>query len=152
MPESRIILAGPCFAGPQYYGQLNWSETDVYLRHPLGGKDSRHSDGGTFLTGPGPTRDYEHRVPMSAVRREHLNFVALPVGAPKPLQGIVRPTDIVLEVDSATSRPKLAVEIVRSGDLEDAIAEWQQASGVSSIVTVLPKGLGQALLVAVAKS
>lgn len=151
MPESRVVLIGSCFSGPQYYAQLNWTPTDVHLRHPDGGKDSRHNDGSTFLTGPGSARDREQRVPTSAITREVLNYLELPVGAPQPLRGAIRPNDIVLPVDSATSRPSLAVEIVNNSLLAPTLADWQAASGISSVLTVVPKGLDQSLVVAIAR-
>jgi hypothetical protein len=151
LTDTRVILTGPCFATPQYYGRLSWTSTDVYLRHPLGGKDSRHSDGGTFLTSDGADRAFEQRVPTSEITRELLNYIALPSGAPRPLEGAIRPSDIVVSVDSATSRPRIAVEIVSNSSLAATLADWQTRSGVSSVCSVVPKGRAQSLLLAIAE-
>ena len=58
--EFRIILKGPPYSEPRYYGTLQWNDRNVYIWHPSGRKDSRHSDGATFQVG-----------------RELVNFISL---------------------------------------------------------------------------
>ena len=75
MPSMRVVLTGPEYREPRYYGQLEWSERDVYLRHPGGGKDSRHRDGATYLTSDTTDRTFETRCPTSDIFRETVNFI-----------------------------------------------------------------------------
>lgn len=57
--------------------KLQWSNHDVYIRHPGGGKDSRHRDGRTHLTSTDENRLVESRIPTSEVSREIVNYVEL---------------------------------------------------------------------------
>jgi hypothetical protein len=155
MPDIRIVLEGPPYPEPRYYGEIAWNQRNVYLRHPGGGKDSRHSDGGTRLTSTGSQRAVETRLPTSAVSRELINFISLkpPLAEPPPLRGRIRATDLVLRTSSAGTMPRLAVEIVSDTRLAGVIAAWEATStGASSVQTYRSKGLGQTLLVALAGS
>jgi len=150
MSNFRIVLSGPPYAEPRFYGELSWRATDVYVRRPHGGKDSRHSDGHTYLSSHATDRVVETRLPISSVTNEHLTTISLPPSlcTPEVLEGTVRPRDLVIDTTSVGPAPRLAVAIVTNPQLADAIANWQARSGVSSVQTYVDKGLGQSLLVA----
>ncbi len=152
MPGFRIVLTGPPYEEPRYYGAVQWDDRNVYLRHPGGGKDSRHSNGATYLTSTGSNRELETRIPTSAVGRELVNFISLKptVAEPPILRGSIRPTDLVLPTTSAGTAPRLAVEIVANARLDGVRRAWEQNSTVSSVRTYVDKGLGQTLFVALA--
>ena len=152
MPEFRIILKGPPYSEPRYYGAVQWNDRNVYIRYAGGGKDSRHADGPTFLASTGAGRSLELRVPTSEVSRELVNFVTLrpPLDEPPPLRGPIRESDLVLPTTSAGTMPRLAVEIVQNTRVAGVAAAWERCSGVSSVKTCVDKGLGQSLLVALA--
>jgi len=130
MADMRIVLTGPPYDEPRYYGMLQWDDRNVYIRHPGGGKDSRHGDGKTWLTTTGDSRQMELRVPTSDVTQELLNFVALPTSMPEPpiLRGGIQPTDLVLNTSSVGTSPQLAVEIVANPRLPDVLALYQTSS------------------------
>ena len=152
MPEMRIVLGGEAYPSPRYYGTIAWSADgrDVYIRHPGGGKDSRHRDGRTYLTSTEAERYVETRAPTSDITQERVNVVTLPafLSEPPVLSGAVRATDLLLHSSSVGTVPRLAVEIVANQRLPDVIAGWQSHSGVASVTTQVDKGLGQTLLVA----
>jgi hypothetical protein len=155
MAEIRIVIEGPPYPEPRYYGEIAWNEHNVYLRHPGGGKDSRHSDGGTRLTSTGSQRSLETRLPTSAVSRELINFISLkpPLSEPPPLRGAIRSTDLVLHTSSAGTMPRLAVEIVSNTRLPGVVAAWEAHSTMAnSVQTYRSKGFNQSLLVALAGS
>src|SRR2546425_7012209 len=154
MPEFRIILKGPPYAEPRYYGELGWNQRNVYIRYAGGGKDSRHSDGRPFLAATGANRAFEQRLATSAVTRELLNFISLrpPLSEPPRLNGLIRKKDLVLETSSAGTAPRIAVEIVASSRVKGVMAAWERNSTVSSVRTCVDKGLGQTLVVALAGS
>ena len=146
----RIILTGQPYSGPRFYGELSWRSTDVYVRHPDGRKDSRHSDGITYLSSDTTVRAVDTRVPTSAATQEVIKTIALPplLAEPRALQGTIRDRDLVIDTASVGTAPTLAVSIVENSQLSDAIGAWQACSGVSSVQTFVDKGLGQSLLVA----
>src|SRR6266545_8014721 len=111
MPDFRIVLVGPPYKEPRFYGELGWNARNVYLRHPDGAKDSRHRDGNTFLTSTGSQRSHELRVPTSAASRELINFIALKATMPEPriLDGPIRKSDLIIPTTSAGTAPRLAV-------------------------------------------
>jgi len=150
MPDFRVILTGPSYREPRFYGELSWRATDVYVRQPHGGKDSRHSNGETYLSSEGTERIIETRLPLSAVTDEHLTTIRLPslMTEPRVLDGSIRPRDLVVDTASLGTAPQLAVTIVSNPHLADALANWQTRSGISSVQTWVDKGLGQSLLVA----
>ncbi len=154
MPDIRIVLEGQPYPSPRYYGLLQWNERSVYLRHPGGGKDSRHANGATYLASTGSQRAFEQRVPTSEVSRELVNFVSLqrPLTEPPPLRGSLRGTDLILRTTSAGTVPRLAVEIVENARVPGVLAAWERYSTVSSVQTHVDKGLGQTLVVALAGS
>lgn len=121
------------------------------MRHPGGAKDSRHSDGATYLGSSGLTRDLELRVPLSQVTNERINVVQLPssMDEPRPLGGPARVTDLVVDVASVGTIPSIAVEVVANSELDAVRSRWQAVIGVSSVLTVRDKGLSQSLLLAV---
>ena len=120
------------------------------MRHPGGAKDSRHSDGATYLGSSGLTRDFELRLPLSQVTNECINVVRLPssMDEPRPL-GPARVTDLVVDVASAGTIPSIAVEVVANSELNAVRSRWEAVGGVSSVLTVRGKGLSQSLLLAV---
>lgn len=145
------MLVGQPYAEPMYYGALAWGDRDVYVRHPGGGKDSRHSDGVTYLTSTNDSRTSELRVPTSDVTREVVNFIQLPSSnAAESLRGAIKPTDLILNTSSVGTTPRLAVEIAADNYLPAVLAAWQTYSTVSSVQTQVDKGLGQTLIVALA--
>ena len=150
MAEFRIVLQGPPYSEPRFYGELSWRATDVYVRQPHGGKDSRHSDGATYLSSDSSTRIVETRLPLSAVTGELVTTISLPslLTEPRPLSGAIRAKDLVLNTSSNGTAPRLAVAVVANAQLPEALAEWQSRSGVSSVQTYVDKGLGQSLIVA----
>ena len=152
--EMRIVLTGPPYDEPRYYGKIQWGLRDVYVRHPGGGKDSRHSDGATRLTSTDESRICEMRVATSDVIHETVNFVQLPssVSEPAPLRDAIKPTDLVLDTSSVGTAPRLAVEIAANNILPEVLNAWQTTSGVSSVQTCVDKGLGQSLIVAAAST
>ena len=152
--EFRIILKGPPYSEPRYYGTLQWNDRNVYIWHPSGRKDSRHSDGATFLATTGAMRAVETRVPTSQIGRELVNFISLrrPLTEPRRLRGPVRASDLVLRTTSAGTVPRLAVEIVENARAAGVCAAWERNSTVSSVLTLVDKGLGQKLIVAFAGS
>lgn len=154
MGEMRIVLVGQPYAEPRYYGSLAWRERDVYVRHPGGGKDSRHGDGVTYLTSTEHSRTSELRVPTSDITRELVNFIQLPSSQsePQPLRGPIRPTDLILHTMSVGTTPRLAVEITANQYLPDVLSAWQAYSTASSVQTQIDKGLGQTLIVALTAS
>ncbi len=150
----RIIIKGPPYPEPRYYGSLQWDERNVYIRHPGGRKDSRHSDGATWLGTTGPYRTVEMRVPTSQIGRELVNFVSLkpPQSEPPPLRGPIRATDLVVQTQSAGTMPRIAIEIVANVRVAGVCAAWERNSTVSSVFTLANKGLNQTLVVALAGS
>jgi hypothetical protein len=153
MADMRTVLVGQPYAEPMYYGALAWSDRDVYIRHPGGGKDSRHNNGVTYLTATGDSRTSQLRVPTSDVTHEVVNFIQLPSSeAAEPLRGSIKATDLVLNTTSVGTTPRLAVEIVANTYLPAVLAAWQTHSTVSSVQTLVDKGLGQTLVVALAPS
>jgi hypothetical protein len=152
MPEFRIVLTGEPYKEPRYYGELEWDARNVYVRHPGGGKDSRHSNGATYLTSTGSDRALEFRVPTSAVGRELINFIALKptVSEPPVLRGGIKTTDLVIPTTSAGTAPRLAVELVANSRLTGVLKAWESNSTVSSVRTFVDKGLDQTLVVALA--
>src|SRR3989442_9128083 len=147
MPEFRIILKGPPYAEPRYYGELGWNQRNVYIRYAGGGKDSRHSDGRTFLATTGANRAFEQRLATSAVTRELLNFISLrpPLSEPPRLNGLIRKKDLVLETSSAGTAPRIAVEIVASSRVKGVMAAWDLNSTVCRVCTCFNNGLGPSL-------
>lgn len=154
MGELRLALKGPPYDQPRYYGKLQWGERDVYVRHPHGGKDSRHRNGQTYLTSTGEKRTVESRLPTSNVTRALVNYVELSTSLPEPpeLRGEVRGDDFVLPTTSAGTAPRLAVEIVSDGRLDGVVEAWRSHSTAPSVQTFVDKGLGQNLVVAFAGS
>ena len=154
MGETRIVITGNPYQEPRYGGTVQWSEHDVYLRHPGGGKDSRHSDGKTYLTSTEPSRDLLERLPTSDVSRELINFIELRSGTTEPplLRGTIRPSDFVVNTDTIGPTPRFAVEIVENSRLDGVQCAWEANSTVSSVQTCIDKGLGQSLLIAFAGS
>jgi hypothetical protein len=152
MPDFRIVLNGPPYAEPRYYGALQWNDRNVYIRYAGGGKDSRHSDGGTFLASTGHGRSFEQRLPTSEVSRELVSFISLkaPMTEPPPLRGPIRKSDLVLPTTSAGTAPRLAVELVENSRVSGVLAAWERNPTVSSVQTYVDKGLGQTLVVALA--
>lgn len=151
MGSLRVILTGDPYTGPRFYGEVSWNSRNVYLRHPNGAKDSRHSDGNTFLTSTGDSRTTQLRVPTSSISRELVNFIELGSQPfPSPLRGEIRPRDLVLDTASVGTAPRIAVEIVASTRAPGVAAAWGTLSTVSSAHTVVDKGLGQSLVIAVA--
>lgn len=154
MGESRIVLHGPPYQEPRYCGMVQWDSHNVYLRHAGGGKDSRHSDGATYLTSTEAERTLQQRLPTSEVGRELVNFISLPAEStgPPPLRGATRKSDISVNTASVGTMPRFAVEIVSDSRLPGVVAAWESTSGVSSVQTCIDKGLGQHLVVAFAGS
>lgn len=152
--DVRIILEGPPYGEPRYYGTLQWNDRNIYIRHPGGRKDSRHSDGVTFFGTTGSERVVERRVPTSEVSRELVNFITLkpPLTEPPRLLGPIRASDLVLRTTSAGTAPRIAVEIVENSRVPGVVGAWERNSTVSSVRTCIDKGLGQALIVALAGS
>jgi hypothetical protein len=154
MGKIGIVLIGEPYDEPRYAGEVSWSARNVYLRHPGGGKDSRHSDGRTLLTSTEASRQSQLRVPTSDVSRELVNFVQLRSGATEPpvLRRPIRPDDLVVGTASVGTAPRFAVEIVASSRAPGVAAAWRATSGVSSAFTYVDKGLGQSIVVAFAGS
>ena len=154
MGETRIVLQGTPYDEPRYYGKLQWSHHDVYIKHPGGGKDSRHRDGRTHLTSTDDNRLFEIRIPTSEVSREFVNYVELHpcLMELQVLRGGIRKTDIVLPTTSAGTLPRLAVEIVRNERLNGVCSAWESHSTAPNVQFCVDKGLGQSLVVAVAGS
>ena len=150
MPNFRIVLSGPPYAEPRFYGELSWRATDVYVRQPHGAKDSRHSNGQTYLSSEGTDRVVETRLPISSVTDEQVTTISLPssLSTPRALEGAIRPRDLLIDTCSVGTAPRLAVTIVANAGLADALTRWQAKPGVSNVQTYVDKGLGQALLVA----
>ena len=154
MGTVRIVLVGSPFSEPRYYGKLQWSARDVYIRHPGGGKDSRHKNGMTYLHSTGKSRLIETRLETSEVSRELVNYVELPATLSEPpvLDGNIRTNDLVLQTSSVGSSPRLAVEIVEDARLDAVLKAWRSHSTAPSVQTHADKGLGQSLVIAVAGS
>ena len=152
MGEVRIVISGAPYPEPRWGGTVQWSEHHVYLRHPGGGKDSRHSDGKTYLTSTGSTREVQERIPTSDVSRELVNFIELSPDstAPPVLRGSVKESDFVVDTASLGPTPRFAVEIVENSRLDGVRRAWEANSTVSSVQTSMDKGLGQSLLIAFA--
>jgi hypothetical protein len=150
MPDIRVVLTGPPYGEPRYYGTLAWRATDAYVRHLHGGKDSRHSDGQTYLSSNASDRVVETRLPLSSVTGEHLSTISLPTALSEPsvLCGPIRPGDLVINTASVGTAPFLAVTIVSNAQLADVLGQLGATSGVSSLQTCCDKGLGQTLIVA----
>lgn len=147
MGEFRLVLVGEPYPEPRYYGRLSWSERDVYLRHPHGGKDSRHADGRTYLTSSGPIRSIETRVPTSDVTRELVNYLSLftAIPEPPPLRGAIRDDDFVLPTDSAGTAPRLAVEIVSNDRVPGVLEAWGSHSTAPNRAHLSREGEGPEL-------
>lgn len=154
MATMRIILQGSPYSEPRYYGKLQWSERDVYIRHPGGGKDSRHKDGKTYLNSTGSIRSIDTRVQTSEVSRELVNYIELPSSLTEPpvFRGEIQPNDLVLQTTSAGVAPRLAVEIVRNERLIGVLNAWKSHSTAPDVQSHTDKGTGQSLVVAVAGS
>lgn len=154
MARIRIILQGPPYSEPRYYGQLQWGERDVYIRHPSGGKDSRHKDGMTYLNSTGSTRSIETRVKTSDVSRELVNYIKLSPSLQEPpvFNGKIQPNDLVLQTTSAGVAPRLAVEIVENKRLAGVLNAWKSHSTAPDVQAHTDKGIGQSLVVAVSGS
>jgi len=152
MPDIRLVLTGQPYSEPRYYGQIAWTPRDVYARHPGGGKDSRHSDGQVWFTTTGPERARETRIPTSDVTSELVTFITLRSDTSEPprLKGPPRSTDLLIPTTSAGRAPRVAVEIVAAARVAGVVAAWERVSGVSSVLTVIDKGLGQSLVLAFA--
>lgn len=154
MGTIRILLVSSPYSDPRYYGELQWSDRDVYIRHPGGGKDSRHQNGMTYLQSTGKARSIETRLKTSDVSRELVNYLTLPSSLPEPpvLRGKIRQNDLVLQTSVAGTVPRLAVEIVENARLDGVLSAWKSHSTAPSVQTYVDKGLGQSLVVAVAGS
>lgn len=150
------MIAGDPYTEPRYYGRLSWSADgrDVYLRHPHGGKDSRHSDGRTYLNSTGHVRSVETRVQTSDVTRELVSYLSLSthISEPPPLRGAIRDDDFVISTESAGIAPRIAVEIVTNDRLPGVMRAWASHSTAPNVRTYRDKGLGQSLVVAVVGS
>ena len=154
MGTIKILLEGPPFSEHRYYGELAWNERNIYIRHPGGGKDSRHQDGMTYLTSTGETRLVEIRLKTSDVSRELVDYVTLPSLLPEPavFRGKIRKNDLVLNTSLVGTEPRLAVEIVENSRLDEVLKAWESHSTAPSVQTYVDKGLGQSLIIAVAGS
>lgn len=154
MGATRIVIIGGSYEEPRYGGTVQWSEYDVYLRQPGGGKDSRHSDGMTYLTSTGAHREVQKRVPTSDVSRELVNFIQLRSNSTTlpPLRGEIKKSDFVVNAASVGPTPRFAVEIVENARLAGVQRAWEANSTVSSVQTCIDKGLGQTLIIAFASS
>jgi hypothetical protein len=152
MGTIKILLIGPPYAEPRYYGKLEWNDRNVYIRHPGGGKDSRHQDGMTYFKSPGKAPSIEVRVRTSDVSRELVNYVTLPSSLPEPpaFRGKIRPDDLILDTSLVGTEPRLAVEVVENARRDGVLREWESHSTAPSVRTYVDKGLGQCLIVAVA--
>ena len=150
MAETRLVLIGGRYGEPRFYGRLDWSSNDVYLRHPCGRKLSRHSDGSTYVPShsSGP-RQVEERVPLSNITHERIATFSLCPGMtePRPLRGSIRAYDLCLDVSSTGTVPELAVEVVESSRCSDVVDAWKRQIGGSSVHTFFDKGAGQHLIV-----
>ena len=154
MREFRIVITGHPYSEPRYYGDIKWRATDVYVRHPHGGKDSRHSDGRTFLSSTDTDRIVETRIPVSAVTDELLTTIALPTSLtePKPLRGAIRDSDLVINTASVGTAPRLAVTMVHNLQLPNVLVALSNRSGVSSVQTYRDKEFDQSLVVSLLRS
>lgn len=149
----RIVLVGPPYNEPRYYGQLEWNDNNVYIRHPEGGKDSRHKDGFTYIHSKEIKRIEEQRIPMSEVSREIVNYIKWDQPFEPPLlQGTIKETDFVVNTEDAGINPRLAVEIVENKRLSGVLFAWQSHSTAPSVKTFENKGNNQSLIIAVAGS
>ena len=154
MKTIRIILKGHPYSEPRYYGKLQWSDRDVYLRHPGGGKDSRHRDGKTYLKSTAGMRSVESRINTSDVSRELVNYLTLSSALPEPpvFSGTIGQNDLVIATTDSGAKPRLAVEIVGNSRLAGVLNAWESHSSAPNVKTYAGKGLGQSLVVAVAGS
>ena len=154
MPDMRLVLLGSPYPEPRYYGRIAWSADGrhVHILHQDGGKDSRHSDGATYITSTEEHRPLELRVPTSDVTHERINFLSLPSSSSEPpvLPSPIKGTDLVLHTSSVGTAPRLAVEIAANAELPTILSAWQGRSDVSSINTLVDKRLDQTLIVALA--
>ena len=154
MGEIRIILQGAPYNEPRYYGMIQWTATDVYIRHIGGWKDSRHRDGKTFLHSTGSERTIEQRLPISEISRELINYVDLPpfFPEPPPFEGSIRKNDLIMPTSSAGSAPRLAVEIVEDARITGVQQAWVSHSTAPDVQVCIDKGSGHHLIVAVSGS
>jgi hypothetical protein len=154
METINILLQGRPYNGLRYYGKLEWNERDIYLRHPSGGKDSRHPDGKTYLTSTGTMRGTELRVKTSEVSREIINYVKLSPASsePREYKKTIKPNDLVLDTSEVGTKPRLAVEIVANSRLNGVLNAWKLHSTAPNVQVHRDKGLGQSLIIAVAGS
>ena len=154
MRTINIVLRGPPYSEPRYYGKLQWSDRDVYIRHPGGGYDTRHRNGKTYLKSTSRMREVETRVKTSDVSREFVNYVTLSSALPEPrvFTRTIGPNDLVLKTTEAGAKPRLAVEIVENSRLAGVLNAWKSHSSAPNVQAFFNKGLGQSLVVAVAGS
>lgn len=151
--EIRIVLVGPPYNEPRYYGKIEWNDNNVYIRHPERGKDSRHEDGVTYIHSTELTRIKEVRINISEVGREIVNYIKWDQPFEPPLlKGAIKKTDFVVNTADAGIKPRFAVEIVDNNRLPGVLFAWETHSTAPSVKTFENKGKNQALIIAVAGS
>jgi len=149
--EIRIVLLGVPYNEPRYYGLLAWNDDNVYIRHPEGGKDSRHKNGFTYMHSTAETRIREKRIVISDVGREIINYIDCDQAfEPSPLRGPIKETEFLVKTEVAGIRTRFAVEIVKNDRLHGDLSAWQSHSTAPSVNFFEDKGNNQTLIVAVA--
>jgi len=151
--EIRIVLVGPPYDEPRYYGKIAWNDNNVYIRHPERGKDSRHKDGVTYIHSTEENRTIEDRINISEVGREIVNYIKRDQPFEPPLlRGTIKETDFVVNTEDAGINPRFAVEIVDNKRLPGVLFAWQSHSTAPSVKTFEDKGNNQSLIIVVAGS